>query len=160
MDTEKPLEGELLPAKKLGAPTKYTPAISEKFLELRCQGKTIAQSMVRCNIRSWETYKRWQVDFPEFREAVQFGEVAAQAYWEEIGERGICGDIEKFAASVYIFKMCNQFKGHYQQNNNGSVNVMVNNLPNGTQLSELSTKELDDRAKELAKKLLEQKGTV
>ena len=152
----KETEGELLP-RRVGAPTKFTPELAERFLQLRCQGKTIAQSMVLCNIRSWETYKRWQVDHVEFAEAVSFGEVAAQAYWEEIGDKGIQGEYDKFSAATYIFKMCNQFKDNYkQQNHGGGVNVQINNTPQG-QLSELTTDQLNIKAREFAIKLLEQK---
>lgn len=152
MEESKVLEGELIKA-SVGAPRKYNPRIADKFLEYRCQGKTQAQSMMLCDIRSWETLKRWQLDYPEFREAVAFGEVASQAYWENIGEKGILGEIEKFSASVYIFKMCNQFKEHYKQQNSGTNVQINNNLGNN---STLTTKELEQKALELSKKLIAQ----
>lgn len=148
-------EGELIPKGKAGAPRKYTSEIPEKFLRLRFEGKTEAQAMLLCDIRSWETLKRWQNDYPDFKEAVEFGKIAAQAYWEGIGDDGIVGNLPKFSHTAYIFKMCNMFKEQYRQANNGSqVNVQVNNTT--SQLSDLSTEELNQRALELSKKLIQQ----
>lgn len=147
----KPLEGELL-KKGVGAPRKYYPALADKYLQYRSEGKTKAQTMLLCDIRSWETLTRWQADYPEFRDAVLFGDIVAQAYWENVGEKGILGEIDKFSASTYIFKMCNQFKEQYKQQNNGT-SVNINNI-NGT--SSLSTEDLETKALELSRKLLKQ----
>ncbi len=149
----KPLEGEVITARLAGAPRKYNPSIADRFLQYRTEGKTQAQAMKLCDIRSWETLRRWQNDYPEFKEAVQFGEIVSQARWEEIGEMGILGQIEKFSASTYIFKMCNQFKDQYKQQNNGS-SIQINNNVGGT--STLSTDDLEKKALELSRKLIEQ----
>jgi hypothetical protein len=139
---------------KIGRPSKYTPYIAERWLECRKNGASIAQSMLLCDIRSWATYKQWQLDYPEFKEAVEFGEIISQAGWEKIGEQGIKGEIEKFNAATFIFMMCNRYPQHFRQQNNGGVNVQVNNVTSEN-LSKLSSDELNEKAKVLAQKLLD-----
>lgn len=137
---------------KSGPESKYHIGLADRWIQLRGQGKTVTQAMMLCDIRSWDTYKKWQTLHPEFKEAVEFGKIAAQAYWEEVGNKGIMGEFEKFNAPTYIFKMCNMFSDQYKQSNNG-VNVQVNNNTI-TPYKDLTDEQLHQKALELSKKIL------
>ena len=145
---------EYLPAIRLGRPLKNpTPELISQFVQYMSEGKSQAQAMKLCDIRSYDLLKRWQIDFPEFKEAVEYGKILYQAYMEEVGIQGMTGQIERFNAATYIFLMCNQHKDHYKQQNTG-VNVQVNNV---TPFAEIPQDELERKAIELSQKIVEKK---
>ena len=69
-----------------------------------------------CNsIPGCNTWTAFNINHPEFKDAMDKGLQACQAYWEEMGENGIVGNYEKFSASPWIFSMKNRFRADYQE---------------------------------------------
>lgn len=47
--------------------------------------------------------------YPEFKEAVEWGRDLARAWWEETGRRGVAGLVPHFSATSWAFQMKNRF---------------------------------------------------
>ena len=61
-------------------------------------------------------YYEWIKNHPKFAKAVEQGKEAAQRHWEDIGKKGITGQIEKFSGTPWMFVMKNRFKDDYADN--------------------------------------------
>lgn len=123
-----PLEGELLPA---GRPSTYKPEYCEKIIDAAAQGKHIAGMMMAINVKSKETWYEWKKKYPEFNSAVEFAtNVVSKAFYEEVGLRGMMGEIEKFNATTWATVMNNKFKDEYSRGPNGAGTEITINTVN------------------------------
>ena len=94
--------------------SKYKPEYCKIAFETLSSGKSKAH--VCCNIGiSRPTLYDWVSAHDEFADAVNMGMQRAQAYWEDIGEKGVTGEIERFSATPWIFTMKNRFRDDYQE---------------------------------------------
>lgn len=97
--------------------SKYEPWMNETAMKLFEQGKSVVAVCAALRIVK-DTYYNWKRD-PEhpFYPIASQGEILSQAYWEERGESGIFGEIDKFAGSSWQFVMKNRFRDSYQADN-------------------------------------------
>ncbi len=77
-------------------------------------------------------YYDWIKLHPDFAKAVSEGKETAQRVWENIGRKGIVGELEKFSATPWMFVMKSRFKDDYseqkQEDNLSAVELLVKML--------------------------------
>lgn len=92
---------------------KYEPWMSETALERFKDGKSVSSVCCTLDI-SRETYYRWKDDKDHpFYPVAHKGELLSQQYWEDRGQEGTLGCIDKFGGSSWQFIMKNRFRDHY-----------------------------------------------
>lgn len=77
-------------------------------------GKSIARLATNLGVCR-DTIYDWRDKHPEFARALKNGKDAAQAYWEDLGHDGICGEIKNFSATAWMFTMKNRFREDYKE---------------------------------------------
>ena len=90
----------------------FRPEYCEIAAEVLSSGKSYAAVCSKLDICRSTLYK-WRDDFPEFAKALSRGLQKAQEHWEDIGEDGIKGNIDKFSSTPWIFTMKNRFRDDY-----------------------------------------------
>ena len=90
-----------------GRPTKYKPEMCSRLTEMMGQGKSKAYVATQLGVHI-DTLYEWGKVHPEFSEALKLGEQASVSHWEELGHKGVTGQIEGFNASAWIFNMKNR----------------------------------------------------
>ena len=84
----------------------------KKLIDLSNEGKTTAQvCKALCIART--TYDTWRSNHKVFEDAHQYSKQCFQAYWEEIIQNGMRGEIEGFNATAISFFLRNQCKDDY-----------------------------------------------
>jgi transposase len=91
-----------------GRPTKYDPAMCEIVIQCGAEGKTLVGMADALNIHR-DTLHEWRKSNPEFSDAIRFGLMKSQAWWEEKGRIATFGEVQGFSATAYIFQMKNRF---------------------------------------------------
>lgn len=92
---------------------KYEPWMNEAALDKFKDGKSITSVCCTLDI-SRETYYRWRDDKDHpFYPIAKKGECLSQQYWEDRGQEGVLGGIDKFAGSSWQFIMKNRFRDNY-----------------------------------------------
>lgn len=127
----KPIETKIEILSK-GAPSLYSPDMCEKIVEVAAAGGHIPAMMKAIGIRSKDTWYRWQKEHPEFKTAVETAEIESQAFYEEVGLRGVLGLIPNFNASTYAIIVNNKFGKDYKRNPTGTEINITNNTLNLT----------------------------
>lgn len=115
--------------KKRGAPTKYTPDMCDKIIEVAAQGGHITEMRLAIGAYSKETWYRWKEEHPEFAEATELAELISLVWWERRGREGISE--KNFNATVYAMIMNNKHKNEYSRNtgsNNTEITINTVNL--------------------------------
>jgi hypothetical protein len=92
----------------------YNEAMCEIAEQLLSKGKSIARVATNLSVCR-DTIYDWRDKHPEFARALQRGKDACQAYWEDIGEQGVKGEIDKFAGTSWMFTMKNRFRSDYKE---------------------------------------------
>lgn len=85
-------------------PSKYKPEMCNRVIELLASGLTKKAAAGELGV-SKQAFYGWLDKHEEFAKAVQIGEAKGQAFWERLGISGVSGELEKFAASAWIFRM-------------------------------------------------------
>lgn len=111
---------------KTGPKPKFEPRFCEDITEVAAAGGHIPAMMLKIGIKSKDTWYRWQREYPEFKEAVEFAEIISQAAHEEIGLKGMTGQIPNFNSTTYALIMNNKFGKDYKRNPNGSGGTEIN----------------------------------
>lgn len=83
-----------------------------EIIDLSQHGKTIAQICTVLKI-SRVTYDNWRGNHKVFEDAHNYSRQCFQAYWEDIMQRGMQGEIDGFNASTITFFLRNQCKDDY-----------------------------------------------
>ncbi len=96
------------------AESKYKPECCDIAAEVLSRGKSLAAVCAELDICRATLYE-WRDHNPEFARAISNGLQKAQRYWEEIGEQGVTGQIEKFGGAPWIFTMKNRFRDDYAE---------------------------------------------
>lgn len=92
---------------------KYEPWMNEAAINKFKDGKSITSVCCTLDI-SRETYYRWRDDKDHpFYPVAKKGEQLSQQYWEDRGQEGVLGALDKFAGSSWQFIMKNRFRDHY-----------------------------------------------
>lgn len=102
----------------------YDDSMGNKAYDLFTHGASVTKVCVKLGIVR-DTYYRWKKEHEEFGRAAAAGEEASQIYWEERGEQGIFGEIDKFSASPWIFVMKNRFRESYTDEKKDSTNTSL-----------------------------------
>lgn len=97
--------------RKVGRPSKYSPAFCESVLELGEQGKSKAQIAKALGV-SRMTLERWEDEYPEFRDSLKHARDLAQAWWEDKGQEGLTMG-KAFNATLFVFQMKARFRDDY-----------------------------------------------
>jgi hypothetical protein len=92
----------------------YNQAMCVEAEQLLAAGKSIARVATNLGVCR-DTIYDWRDKHPEFAKALKSGLSAAQARWEDIGESGIVGDLDKFSATAWMFTMKNRFREDYAE---------------------------------------------
>lgn len=92
-----------------GRPTKYTPDMCDKIVELGKIGASKHEMAMELGI-SIDTFMVWQIENTQFSEAVRTAMSFSQAWWEKQGRIATFGEISGFNSTSYAFNMKNRFK--------------------------------------------------
>lgn len=95
--------------KPVGRPTKYSPAMCDKVIEMGNYGASKAEMYLELGI-SHDAFHNYVNEFPEFNEAVKHATRLAQGWWEREGRKATFGASPGFNATSFIFNMKNRFK--------------------------------------------------
>lgn len=96
-----------------GRPTKYTPEMCDKIIELGKIGASKHEMAMELGI-SIDTFMVWQVENTQFSEAVRIAMSFSQAWWEKQGRIATFGEISGFNSTSYVFNMKNRFKDDWR----------------------------------------------
>lgn len=148
--TDKPLEGELI---KVGRPRKFDKEMIETMLNVMENGGKTVQVCHKLQI-SRDTFYRWLREEPEFKEAYDFGKIACETWWENLGKMGLVGPQAKmFNTPLYLAFMGRNFKEKWKPavkpESSGDTNIYIGSV-NVSEIKNLSCEDLD---KELKKRL-------
>ena len=80
--------------------------------QLLANGKSIARVATNLGVCR-DTIYDWRDKHTKFAKALRTGKMAAMAYWEDIGEDGVKGDIKNFSATAWMFTLKNRFREDY-----------------------------------------------
>ena len=99
-------------ASKMGAPTKYDPAMCAKVIELGEIGASIAEMAYECGVCR-NTLKTWRKEYPDFLTALTRAELASQVWWEKKGRAGM--EADKFNSAVWSRSMAARFPDDWRE---------------------------------------------
>lgn len=105
-----------------GRPSLYREGFPEKVIELGRNGKSLTQIAAELGI-SKETLYDWCRNRAEFSDAISRAIELAQAFWEDVGQRAVFGEIQGFNHQTYNLIMRNRFRPDYGEVNTTNVNV-------------------------------------
>jgi len=111
---------------KRGPKPQFKPEYCGNIVEVAMEGGHIPAMMLSIGIRSKDTWYRWQREYPEFKEAVEWAEIVSQATYESLGLKGLKGEIPNFNSSTYALIMNNKFGLDYKRNPNGAGGTEIN----------------------------------
>ena len=92
--------------------SKYDPKHCETAVKVLSGGKSLAAVCVAIGCARSTLYE-WRNTYPEFKKALDLGLQQSQAVLEDLGMRGMEGEIKSFAGSPWIFTMKNRFREDY-----------------------------------------------
>lgn len=115
-----------------GAPKKYDPKFCEEICLVAAGGGHIPAMMIKIGVKSKDTWYRWQKEYPEFKESVEYAELISQAFYEDLGLKAVQGKIKDFSATTYALLMNNKFGKDYKRNPTSSEINITNNTLNMT----------------------------
>lgn len=98
-----------------GFVSKFEESMIAQVYEHMALGNSIVQLCVKLKICP-KTFYAWcnpqdKAFIPEFAEAVEYGRLLTQDWWERTGQQGLHQKV--FNSSTYIFMMKNRFKSEY-----------------------------------------------
>lgn len=107
----------------------YDPKYCETAVEVLSRGKSLAAVCVAIGVCR-KTLYNWRDTHPDFADALNFGLQKAQEKWEEIGEKGIEGEIKNFQGSPWMFTMKSRFRADYAEDKDkdNSANTLIEKL--------------------------------
>jgi transposase-like protein len=96
------------PKKKIGRPTKYTPALCEKLPAMFKNGESVAEVCAELGI--WkQAFYDWIDQYPDFSNAYKKGLELSEAWWTKLGRLGSQGKA-RIQPATWIFNMKNRYK--------------------------------------------------
>lgn len=112
---------------KTGPQPKYKQEYCDIIVKAAAEGKHIPGMMMSIGVRSKDTWYRWQREYPEFKEAVEYADIVSQATHEDIGIKGMTGQIPGFNSTTYALVMNNKFGGDYKRNPSTATEINITN---------------------------------
>ena len=104
------------------SPSLYREEYCDIAIKVLSEGESLAAVCCELDICR-DTLYEWRDKHPDFAIAIKRGLQKAQRDWERLGRDGICGNIEKFSASPWIFTMKNRFRDDYQEDKSENKSV-------------------------------------
>jgi hypothetical protein len=148
-------EGEFIPKRGRGQPTKYTPEVCDTIVALLEQGKDLAHVAAAHNV-SERTLYNWLNTHDELKEAYEIAQAKSKAFWLDKADEYIAKGRE-VNATLMIARLSN--KGIWKRNADTAPaqNIHIENMQVNNEIKQLSTDELQEK---LQKKLeiLQQQG--
>jgi len=92
----------------------YDPKFCETAVDVLSEGKSLAAVCVAIGVARSTLYE-WRDKYPDFKKAIEMGLQHAQLRFEELGLKGMSGEIKNFAGSSWIFTMKNRFRDDYAE---------------------------------------------
>ena len=89
-----------------GRPTLYKPEYCQRVIELGREGKSLHQMAADLDV-CFVTLNVWRDKYPEFQAALTRARELAQAWWEDLGQKGCTG--RDFNANAYSLQVRNRF---------------------------------------------------
>ena len=129
------LEGKVIPAKR-GRKTLYKEHYKDDLVDLMRQGKSATQVAAAWGI-SRQTLHTWLKDKEDLKEAYQTAKTAGEAFWEDVGNAAVFGQIKGFNTKVFEMNMRNRFGWGVDNQTNQTINI------ENMQINNMSEKELD-----------------
>lgn len=96
-----------------GRPTKYTPDMCDRVIELGKTGASKHEMALELGI-AMSTFDVWQNENPQFSEAVSRSLELSQGWWEKNGRLATFGAFDGFNATSFIFNMKNRFRDSWK----------------------------------------------
>lgn len=93
---------------------KYKAEFCKIAQEVLSKGESLAAICCELDITRTTLYE-WRDSIPEFKAAIEKGLQHAQRYWENLGNQGVTGEIERFGGAPWIFTMKNRFRDDYKE---------------------------------------------
>jgi hypothetical protein len=93
----------------VGSPTQYKQEYCQQLIDFMSQGysfRSFASDIPGVNSN---TMHSWASKIPEFAEAKIKAQDNYFKYWEDLGKRGVNGEVKNFNAVAWIFNMKNRF---------------------------------------------------
>ncbi len=112
---------------RTGPKALYKPEYCDKIATIAAQGGHIPQMMLEIGIKSKDTWYRWQREYPEFKEAVEYASIINQAFYENLGLQAVQGRIKDFSATTYALIMNNKFGVDYKRNPSSGTEINITN---------------------------------
>lgn len=103
-----------------GRPSEFKPEYCERLVNIMSQGASQGEAAKAFGI-TIKTLYNWAEAYPEFKEAMSTGKEYSEAWWEDMGRKGIQGLLPKWNATGYIYTMKCRFKGQWQDDNHQKV---------------------------------------
>jgi hypothetical protein len=116
--------------RKPGRPTDYVPELCEAAIEMGRQGKSRLQIAASIG-KAKSTLQAWEDKYPAFAEAMALAKELEQAWWEDMGQKGLKMG-KNFNATAFIFQMKNRFRSDYRDTHeieNTNKNYMISDQP-------------------------------
>lgn len=122
-DLNEPIEGELVEPR--GPKAKFKQEMCDQVVACAATGEHIAGMMMTIGVKSKDTWYRWQQEYPEFKEAVEYAKIVSQAYYERLGLMGVRGEVPNFNASTFALLMNNKFSDDYKRGSSGNSGTEI-----------------------------------
>jgi hypothetical protein len=103
-----------------GRPSTYDQEHIGRVLELAAEGKSLVQIAAIIGVPR-STMQSWGDAHPEFSAALSRAKELEQAWWEEIGQRGVHAD--KFNSKVWETSMRARFRDEYTERKEVSATI-------------------------------------
>ena len=92
--------------KKQGRPTKYSPAMCKRVIEIMAQGRSRGNAATLMGITE-VTFYDWMKNNPDFSKAVKIGDQLSLLWWMTMGQINIHN--KDFNSTLYMMQMQNRF---------------------------------------------------
>jgi len=92
--------------KKAGRPTKFTPIMCKKVIEIMAQGRSRSNAATLMGVTE-ATFYGWMKDYPEFLKSVNIGDQLSLLWWMTMGQINIHN--KDFNSTLYMMQMQNRF---------------------------------------------------
>ena len=95
-----------------GQPTKYTPEMCDRVVEVGAYGGWLSEMAEACDVHR-STMDNWAADHPEFFEALARAKQKAQAWFETKGRTGL--EADKFNSALWAKQMSARHRDEYTE---------------------------------------------
>ncbi len=110
-----------------GRPTKYKPEMCERVLQFAREGMGRVETAAELGV-AMSTFQQWEIEHPEFAQAMTDARDFSHAWWATQGRRGIWGG-KSFNANAYALQVRNRFPADWKDKREvdmpGGINITI-----------------------------------